>query len=109
MVKKNQLLTGGEIKNRSAICVREIKRLDLKSSSIKNGLRRNKIQRDFAILLVEFMEKNKIVSIQELADCLFIGNDHIEVLEWLRNPTLYNFGTKKQDRDYLIALCGYPQ
>ena len=106
MGRKSRLPTKQELRAGAAKCAREIKLLDLNPSSIKRGLRRNRIQRDFAIFLTEFMKKHKINSAQALADGLFIGDYHDEVFDWLRSPVQYHpLKIGNQHKEFLLGLC----
>ena len=71
------------------------------------GLCRIEEKLEFALLLAGHMQQRNITSVDELAFRLFIGSDHIEVLEWMRSPTAFKKGrSQKRDDEYLLALCG---
>lgn len=71
------------------------------------GLCRLEEKLAFALLVAGHMEERNITSVSELAYRLYIGDDHLEVLEWMRSPMAFNRGcSKKRDDEYLLALCG---
>ena len=69
------------------------------------GLSRITEKSRMAQMLVSHMADRGIETVEELADKLFIGNDHIEVLEWMRFPVVFHPCDFEKECSYLIALC----
>jgi len=71
------------------------------------GLDRLKEKLALSLLLTRYMRNRKIRSVEELADRLFIGRDHLEAIQWMRSPTAFKKGNSRECNDeFLLALCG---
>lgn len=99
---KDGLPTMKELGEGECAYARVLRRADIPPSTQKKVLRKIHIQKKFADLLILFMERNSISSIQELANLLYIGEDHVEILEWLRDPFLKM--TENEILEYLRSL-----
>jgi len=70
------------------------------------GLARIDQKRDIAVLLSKFLLKRGIRNVETLADFLYIGEDHLEALEWMTFPVAFQERSSKRNHDcYLLALC----
>jgi hypothetical protein len=82
-------------------------KLKLLSGYSAVGLCRIEEKLAMALLLTEHMEQQEITSVPELASRLYIGDEYLPALEWMRSPAAFHLNRSKKCTDnYLLALCG---
>jgi hypothetical protein len=60
----------------------------------------------FARMFAKYLNEGGFAGVEEFANKVFLGEDHIEALEWLRFPTVFKFkrGGQRRHDAYLLAL-----
>lgn len=82
------------------------KDLEMVKPYLSVGLARLDQKRDVALMLSKYSKKRGIRTVETIADLLYIGNDHLEVLQWMTFPVAFQDGHSKRSHDcYLLALC----
>jgi len=71
------------------------------------GLERIAEKGAFARMFAKYLNERGFARVEEFADKVFLDDDHIDALQWLRFPAAFKFkkGEQRRHDAYLLAVC----